>query len=292
MSRWRSRRQLAVALVLVSVSGAGVMLGLPGVAPGSREAHAASPAVGPTTVSSLTTMLDGFHWGASHADVIKQHVQAGGVIDKDYDPALIHVQPGVQQKAIEADRDNHKAAFVRSYIEFNNTPTGYDSTEIHGEYTYRNKESLLYIERAGKKRYFFFIGDRLWKILDEVPLSAEGPLGTTFADATSKMSSALGANGRSHPIDPDNGYDAPTVEWQDSTTHLRLTDLGHNAGVITEDRSTLQNLPQLRANKPADPLAVDPSIAAVTHGNLSDPNAASSAPPPQTPPPKKKKGAK
>ena len=289
--------RFAGPLALAVVAAGGVVAGLPGVPGaglGETSARAAAPAAGPTTVSSLSSMLDGFHWGASHADVIKQHVQAGGVIDKDYDPALIHVQPGVQQKAIEADRDNHKAAFIRSYIEFNNIPTGYDSTEIHGEYTYRNKEALLYIERAGKKRYFFFIGDRLWKILDEVPLSAEGPLGTTFADAQSKMSGALGANGRPHNVDPDNGYDAPTVEWQDATTHLRLVDLGHNAGVITEDRSTLANLPQLRANRPSDPLAVDPSIAAVTHGNLSDPNAASTAPPVQTTPTtkKKKKGAK
>lgn len=292
-SRTRRTRPFAPALALVLVAAGGVVLGLPGGGQvvGQHEAQAAGP-VGPPTVPSLASMLDGFHWGASHADVIKLHVQSGGIIDKDYDPALIHVQPGVAQKAIEADRDNHKAAFIRSYIEFNGTPTGYDTTEIHSEYTYRNKEALLYIERAGKKRYFFFIADRLWKILDEVPLSAEGPLGTTFADASTKVSATLGTQGRrSHPedIDVDAPVDAPTVDWQDASTHLRLVDMGRIAGVVTEDRATLQNLPQLRANKPADPLAVDPSIAAVTHGNLSDPNAASTAPPPADPPKKKKK---
>ena len=194
-------------------------------------------------------MMESFHWGASHADVIKLHVQAGGIIDKDYDPALIQVQPGVQQKAIEADRDNHKAAFVRSYIEFNNVPTGYDTTEIHGEYTYRNKEALLYIERAGKKRYFFFIGDRLWKILDEVPLSAEGPLGTTFADAhrqDERRARGQRAPDRS-PTSTTTAAIAPTVEWQDASTHLRLVDMGRTAGVITEDRTTLQNLAAVSA---------------------------------------------
>jgi hypothetical protein len=286
----------APALALAFVTGGAVLLGLPGTLAslaglplGAREAQAATTPSGPTAVSSLSSMLDGFHWGSSHADVIKMHVQPGGIIDKDYDPALMQVQPGVEQKAIEADRDNHKAAFIRSYIEFNNIPTGYDTTEIHGEYTYRNKESLLYIERAGKKRYFFFIGDRLWKILDEVPLSAQGPLGTTFADATSRMNSALGVNGRQHVIDLDDGVDAPTVDWQDASTHLRLIDMGRSAGVASEDRATLQNLPQLRANRPADPLAVDPSIAAVTRGHLSDPDAASTAPPPNPAPTKKKK---
>ncbi len=293
-SRTRRTRPFAPALALVLVAAGGVVLGLPGGVTGEHQAQAAAP-VGPPTVPSLASMLDGFHWGASHADVIKQHVQSGGIIDKDYDPALIHVQPGVAQKAIEADRDNHKAAFIRSYIEFNGTPTGYDTTEIHSEYTYRNKEALLYIERAGKKRYFFFIADRLWKILDEVPLSAEGPLGTSFADAITKVSATLGTQGRRarpEDIDVDTPVDAPTVDWQDASTHLRLVDMGRTAGVITEDRATLQNLPQLRSNKPADPLAVDPSIAAVTHGSLSDPNAASTAPPPADPPKKKKKGSK
>jgi hypothetical protein len=292
-SRTRRTRPFApaLALVLVATAAGGVVLGLPGGVVGQHEAHAAGTPAGPPTVPSLASMLDGFHWGASHADVIKLHVQSGGIIDKDYDPALIHVQPGVAQKAIEADRDNHKAAFIRSYIEFNGTPTGYDTTEIHSEYTYRNKEALLYIERAGKKRYFFFIADRLWKILDEVPLSAAGPLGTSFAEATTKVSGTLGTQGRAarpDDIDVDAPVEAPTVEWQDASTHLRLVDMGRNAGVITEDRATLANLRQLRTNRPADPLAVDPSIAAVTHGTLSDPNAASTAPPPADPPKKKK----
>ena len=42
--------------------------------------------------------------------------------------------------------------------------------------------------------------------------------------------------------------------------------------MVLEERNTLGNLAQLRANKEVDPLAMDPSISAVTRYNISDPN--------------------
>ena len=43
-------------------------------------------------------------------------------------------------------------------------------------------------------------------------------------------------------------------------------------GVVLEERSTLNALPQLRGNKAEDPMAMDPSIAAATRGSISDPS--------------------
>ena len=86
-----------------------------------------------------------------------------------------------------AEREQAKQAFGRSFIEFKDTPTGYDATGIKGEYTYRNRESLMWITRQGKKRYFFFINDRLWKMYDEVPLTESGVLGKTYLDAVNTM---------------------------------------------------------------------------------------------------------
>ena len=59
-----------------------------------------------------------------------------------------------------------------------------------------------------------------------------------------------------------------------------------------EDNNTLGNLASLRTMKAEDPTAIDPSIAAVTKGGLTDPNAArtdpSAAASGKKPPPKKK----
>ena len=58
-----------------------------------------------------------------------------------------------------------------------------------------------------------------------------------------------------------------------------------------EDNGTLGNLQSLRPNKAEDPTAIDPTIAAVTKGGLSDPNAGKASPSASTPgkkgPPKK-----
>jgi hypothetical protein len=46
-----------------------------------------------------------------------------------------------------------------------------------------------------------------------------------------------------------------------------------------EDKRTLAVIAQLRPNQAKDPFAIDPSIAAVTKGGISDPNAAHAPPP-------------
>lgn len=264
-----------------------------GAAPGKPQQKAAKGE--PTQVGTLATFQEGLKWGMSHADVTKAFTQTGGIIWKDYDAKLAKARVGPEMTALEAEREQQKAAFGRSYIEFKDTPTGYDATGIKNEYTYRNKESLMWISRAGKKRYLFFINDRLWKIYDEVPLGDEGPLGKTFLDAVNKTNASLGAQGRVQGADAAKGIAATTVDWKDGQSHLRLVDRSgeHVVGVVVEDQSTVNNLAALRPNKPVDPTAIDPTIAAVTKGGLSDPNASpagsASAGKKGAPPPKKKK---
>ena len=249
----------------------------------------------PTPVSSLSSMMDGMRWGMSHADLTKAFTENGGIIWKDYDAKLAKARVGPEMTAIEAEREGAKQAFGRSYIEFKDTPTGYDATGIRGEYTYRNRESLMWITREGKpKRYFFFINDRLWKMYDEVPLSESGALGKSYIDAVNKMNAQVGAQGRIQGADPAKGISATTVDWRDGSSHLRVVDRTGDrvAAVVVEDSGTLGNLTSLRPNKTEDPTAIDPSIAAVTKGGLSDPSAAktagsSSAAPGKKPPPKK-----
>ncbi len=62
-------------------------------------------------------------------------------------------------------------------------------------------------------------------------------------------------------------------------SHLRADDRSgeHLIGIVLEDKRTLANLASLRSHKAEDPFALDPSIAAVTKGGISDPNAAKSS---------------
>ncbi|HSQ63047.1 MAG TPA: hypothetical protein VLM85_07515 [Polyangiaceae bacterium] len=243
---------------------------------GNTRGHAAAPSDAPT-VSSLAGMLEQFRWGQTHVDVARVHNQTGGLFDIEYNPRLARMQPGVAMQSVEAERDQKKKFFEQSYVQFLDTPTGFDNTNIKGEYTYRNHEAVMYVDRLGKRRYFFFFGtppaDRLWKILDDVPLKADGPLGRTYQEAITKLNVQLSTPARIRPANPSQGVMYTTADWQDGATHLRAEDRGQSVVVVLEERATLSSLGQLRANKEVDPLAMDPSIQAITHGGISDPNA-------------------
>jgi hypothetical protein len=243
----------------------------------------AAPPKGPKTVGEapIVSNLGGLernmrdlHWGMTHDEVTEAYNKPGGLFDQEYAKQLVKVQPGVEQKEIESDRDNRKVNLEKSLTRFLDTPTGYDVSSIKNEYTYRNEEALQKLFKDGRDRYFFYIKDHLWKVYDELPLKADGPLGATFQDAVARLNTAMGVPGRIRPADASQGVDRTTADWQDKTTHVRAVDRSseHIVGVVLEDRSTLSGLAMLRVNKATDPFAIDPSIAAVTRGGISDPN--------------------
>src|SRR5581483_1141876 len=87
-------------------------------------------------VSSLRTMLEkDLHWGLSHQEVTDAYNNPGGYFDKEYATQLGKLQPGTAMQQLEADRDSRKAAFSRGFAQFLDTPTGYDLTPLHLEYT-------------------------------------------------------------------------------------------------------------------------------------------------------------
>ena len=158
----KRHRYLLIASLAVCV--------VPALVFAQKPATTATPAppADPPTVGTLAAQLEQFHWGTTHLDVARAHNQAGGVFDQDYNPQLAKMQPGVAMQSVEAERESRKAALSSTFAEFKDVPLGYDRTGIKDEYTYKNHESLMYVDRAGKRRYFFYIGappaERLWKI--------------------------------------------------------------------------------------------------------------------------------
>jgi hypothetical protein len=290
------KRSLLIASVIL---GGAALAASAAVAPPKAAMAAAGDA--PNVRQPLSPLLGAdLRFGMTHIQVINAHTKVNGIIDQEYAPALARLQPGVRMQSLEAERDNRKVAFDHSFIRFGDTPTGFDASPIKSEYSYRNHESIQQLNRQNGRRFFFYFGDppatRLWKIYDEVSLRDGGPYGATFHEAVAKINQQFGGTGRTRPVDAANGIDYPTVDWQDQYTHLRLIDRSREqiVGIVVEERATLNNLATLRANKPIDRFALDPSIAALTKNGVSDPNAANaaaSANPPsgKNPPPKKKK---
>jgi hypothetical protein len=284
---------LAVGALVASVSFAGD--------PPKAAAKSVDETQAPQTSTTLAPFLDGAKWGSPSKDLIDLFNKVGGRFDVLYDPLMLKAQLGPQQKAIENDRDQRKRAFENSRVEFRDTPTGYDSTPLRNEYTYKNRESVLSVEWQGTRTYYFFFGmapgDKLWKVYKEARLAEGGEFGNTYQECVTKLNSKLGIAGRIRAANEKNGLSTTEADWQDNETHLRALDRSREkvCAIVVEHRGTLANLASLRLSKDADPFALDPSISNITKGGVSDPNAqkggapaGSGKPAPKQTPPQKK----
>ena len=263
-----------------AASSVGVLLAIQGVVAVAAPPKHAGPDA-PTVATMAPLHEKELRWGLTHQEVTDIYDLPGALFDREYAPRLAKLQPGVEMQKLESERDTRKANFDRSYAVFGDTPSGYDVTPLHTEYTYKNDEAIQRLWKDGKNRSFFYIKDKLWKIYDEIPLKADGPLGDTYQGAIAKLNALLGAPGRTRAPNPAEGLDRTETDWQDAATHLRADDRSgeHLIGLVLEDKRTLANLGMLRSHKAEDPFAIDPSIAAVTKGGISDPNAAKSGKP-------------
>jgi hypothetical protein len=137
------------------------------------------------------------------------------------------------------------------------------------------------LTRKGELTYFFFIQERLWKIIENKALAEGNPLGKNYQDSVVKMSTNFGVPGRVSPTGTTSG--SVEVDWKDATTHLRAIQRGETAlAMAYEDNGTLANLSSLRSNKAAADSGIDPDVAAALRGPSKDPG------PPEKDPKKKK----
>jgi hypothetical protein len=240
------------------------------------KTDAASAIAGaPMTKKAIALPIAGIAWGQSPKQVA---AAIDKVIDEDHSASYKTVQPGVEMKSLDAQVAEEKSQFRRSRIDFGKLPTGVDATPLRGEYTYQNKETLMTLERrTGGKTHFFFIQDRLWKIIVEYKLTPASQIGKTYMDAMVKLTTIYGVPGRVTP--PDDKHWAVEVDWKDGVTHIRAIQRNDTAfGLAFEDNATVASLDALRPNKPVVDDGIDPAVAAAVRGGSPDPG---------PPPPKK-----
>ncbi len=237
--------------------------------------------------ASMAAMRDGFRWGMSPQEVIDAHSKGtSSILWKDYDERLLKMHNGPEQTQVEHERDALIDGFrSRALTKFERSGSGWESSPIRGEYTVGNHEALILVERKAKRRFFFFINERLWKIYDEVALVPNGPWGATWAEAYQKAFGAAGGiAGRAMAAVPTKGLPYQAIDWKDADSranYLRLIDRSSErfVGVVITDFETERNLTQLRAHHETDPMDLDPGVAAVTGGaNRTDPNGARTSP--------------
>jgi hypothetical protein len=223
-----------------------------------KEAAPAIAAEAPMTKKPIVLEPKGLAWGMNHKQVAELYDK---IFDEDYQPKYKAVSPGVKMKALDAALAEEKAAFRRSRVDFGKVPTGLDAGPLKGEYSYNNKESMLSVTRNGLTTYYFFIQDKLWKMVHEHRNNEAW--GKDFQAVVTKLAAQYGVPGRVIPADPAKGKPSPEVDWKDANTHLRAVQRSETSfALIFEDNVTLSNLASLRTFKPTEDSGIDPAVAA------------------------------
>jgi len=262
----------------IAISTGSVVSDAMAAPPAKKEAPAA--AFPPMTTRPITLSFPGIVFGMPPEKVASS---IDTIIDNDYKPKYKEVSPGVNMRALDAEVAEKKAEFRRSRIDFGKLPTGVDASPLRGEYSYNNQESMMTLARNGENIEFFFIQNRLWKMIGEHHLSDTSSYGKDFQASVVKFSSINGVAGRL--LQPDNTTRfAVEVDWKDANNHLRIIQRSDTwIGVALEDIGTWQALPSLRPNKPAADNGIDPTVAGALRKEEPPPG-----PPEKKPPPKKK----
>ena len=272
-----NRRLYGCFLALVLGTVAVDALAAPPAKPPAKPAAgkgAKAPTKEATTVASLAPMLDGLKWGMSPEEVVKQHNQVQGIFDKEFNEELVGMSNGIKMQEKMAERETAKIAFAS--IKRFDAASHIVYPGLEGEYTHGNKEAAHIRDglkgRKGDRRFFFYIGERLWKIYDVVTFGTQN--GQTFEEASSKIAAKLGAAGTPMAA-ADKGIPTAFLGWQDATTQLRLIEREGDKKfvIVLEDKATLSAIPQLRVRKDVDPTAeLGADVAAATRGSLQDPS--------------------
>jgi hypothetical protein len=267
-------------------AGIGIIQAAPiadaGAAPPPPKKEAAAASFPPMTTKPITLSFPGIVFGMP-PNKVADAIDA--IIDADYKPKYKEVSPGVNMRALDAEVAERKAEFRRSRIDFGKLPTGVDASPLRGEYTYNNKETLMTLSRNGENVHFFFIQDRLWKMIGEHHLSETSSYGKDFQASVTKFAGIYGVAGR--VLQPDGkARFAVEVDWKDANNHLRIIQRSDTAiGVALEDITTWQALASLRTNKPSEDNGIDPAVAAAVRKDDAPPG----PPDKKAPPPPKKK---
>ncbi len=230
-------RRSSYGVFLVAV---GWLLGS-GVFADTGLASASSP-------SALEQSMGDIEWGWSPKQVyrhLKKHIEAS------------YQEPISQTTdAIEEDRLRHKMAeearAIRdSYLEFDGTPSAYDSGYLKGEFTHNNGESLLRVRTENTQDFFFFINDRLWKRYRAFDASVFE--GASFSDFGNALQQRYGKAKKKNGVVTPGTASTQWYEWKEPRVLARAVDNNEFYGfycLILEDPKTVAQLSRLRKNKP------------------------------------------
>ena len=223
------------------------------------------------TKKPIALVPEGMTWGMTR-EVLEKLVDK--FIDDEFRPKYKKAGKSAPQiKNLDVEAANQKASFRRNFIDLVPGPTGLDNGPLAVEFTKGNGEALMPHHRGpGVKIWFFFIGGRLWKTLEEVSLVPGGLYGADVSDAVKKILDSVGGSPPNKiDADPEKGKYYDVFEWNDEKTHMRMWDRSGVFVLVREDKATLANLAALRKNVGKSTDVIDPSVSKIMRDNEAPP---------------------
>ncbi|HMA94891.1 MAG TPA: hypothetical protein VKP30_19505 [Polyangiaceae bacterium] len=261
---------MSLTAIAIGVGAAGTVLCLPGGSVQAKPAAKKAKAAGNQLKRDFVLAPQGLRWGISFALLAKVYDDA---FDAEYVPIYKRTEPGQQMQLLDSELSEKKGIIRRSKVDFGTSPTGVDSGPLAGEYAYNNSESMAKVQlNGGTQRYFFFHGDRLWKVYDEYKIGAGSKLGASWEDAVKTLSELLGGPPEMMPPDGAIGRNFDEAVWLTPTMAIRAIDRSHQkvVAVAWADKSMHEKFGIRKPNaKLPNPQAMDSAVRDVM---APDPN--------------------
>lgn len=194
--------------------------------------------------SKLAGAMGNLRWGISESDTIRL-VQSS--LKEKYG-AKIKKARGSKKASLTAELKRAIKEVKGSRIEFEGNRVSWDSSQLAGEYTHGNYESMVSLEAGGSKNYYFFINGSLWKWVKVIDAAKFG--GKNFKKFEKAVSKRFGRGtvkdgARLEGVNVAQRW----VEFLDRGTRLRAVDEASTYGtyaLVFEHRDTVRDLATLR----------------------------------------------
>ena len=190
--------------------------------------------------SPIEDALGELRWGMSKDDVLrvlKKRLQA------EFQAEVKHERDIVRQDALYQEAKQRYERIKNGFVTFDGGKNGWDVSPIADEFRRGNGESMLVMEDASARNFYFFMHGKLWKWYRE--LKADGAEGG-FDALRSMVREQFGSMHAEKTQRGEGEQAIPGVSWADASTRATLIRRGPDACMIFEERATLEQLATLR----------------------------------------------
>jgi hypothetical protein len=203
-----------------------------------------APVAAQDPASPLTTELNGVRWGMSPRELTDFFAAR---IQERYREQIAEARDAIQEDRLREEQQLEERRLRRGYVRFDGQRAGWDVSFLQGEFTHRNRESMLaYRDEEGHQNYYFFIRGRLYKMFRAI--NDDRLARVPFDELSTALSRRYGDGSFQSEALPGGGRRRWT-EWRDDTTRVRVIDERRFYGVYClawDELATVARLDELR----------------------------------------------